>query len=243
MKFDFQSYRKMIRLLKNNKYTIIDYNQSNVIDKCAILRHDVDMSLEAAVNLSKIEKDENVFSTYFLLLSTDFYNVSSKKSQNLIKIIQNNGGRIGLHFDETKYNIHDELGVAQYVNKEIRELSSICEQDVWVVSMHRPSKMILEEDITIPGVINTYSSRFVRDFKYMSDSRRTWKENVEDTICSGNYDKLHILTHPIWYREKEQDVSIVLKDFIRFKKKECYEALRQNIRNLAEFIRWEDCRE
>ena len=43
-----------------------------------ISRHDIDYSIEKAVELAALEAEENVKSTYFVLLSSEFYNLAAK---------------------------------------------------------------------------------------------------------------------------------------------------------------------
>ena len=107
--------------------------------------------------------------------------------------------------------------------------------------MHRPSDLVLGKDIDLgEGIINSYSNEFFQNFKYVSDSRRNWREDVEAIATSRKYGKLHILTHPFWYREEEKSAREVLLEFIDARGKQCYESLRENIRDLDEFVTRED---
>lgn len=106
--------------------------------------------------------------------------------------------------------------------------------------MHRPSQAALEADCSIPGVVNSYGKTFFRDFKYLSDSRRRWREPVEEIIRSGTYDRLHILTHAFWYREEEEDISRTVGDFIRAANRERYRQMADNITDLPSIVREEE---
>ncbi len=94
------------------------------------------------------------------------------------------GHTIGLHFDEQRYNgCSNDLNVmADYIKKECLILEDVLDTQVSVVSMHRPSKAILEQEISIPGIINSYSKVFFKEFKYLSDSRKSWKEPLLEII-------------------------------------------------------------
>lgn len=105
------------------------------------------------------------------------------------------------------------------------------------VSMHRPSKVMLNSDMEIPGIINTYNTVFFRDFKYLSDSRRTWREPVEDIIRKSLYKRLQILVHPFWYYDKEINIQESVKRFIDNANVERYLAMDSNISNLSEIMR------
>ena len=229
-------------LLKDYNYCITDYNEYKNYEKCAILRHDVDNSLYDAVKLAKIEYDNNVKSTYFILLSTDFYNIFSKNSRKLINEVISLGHHIGLHFDEVKYDdINNKDSLKKYVYKEIEIMSRELEVDINVVSMHRPSKWVLEENIVFDNnIVNTYGKEFFENFKYVSDSRMHWREDVIGTIKSSNYQKIHILTHAFWYNKENELPKSKFNRFLFNRNMEMYEALKSNVRDLDEFITKKD---
>ena len=106
--------------------------------------------------------------------------------------------------------------------------------------MHRPSPATLEADYDIPGIVNSYGKTFFRDFKYLSDSRRRWREPVEEIIRSGEQDRLHILTHAFWYHDTEEDISQTVGDFIRIASRERYARMMENITDLPSILREED---
>lgn len=102
MRFTFNAYNELINKLRENEYTIANYHNYKKTEKCAILRHDVDYSMEKALIMAEYEKSIDVKSTYFLLLTSDFYNVLSHKNQKYIHKIIECGHDIGLHFDESR---------------------------------------------------------------------------------------------------------------------------------------------
>ena len=240
MQFTYKSYEYMLNLLKECNYYITDYNEYENYEKCAILRYDVDNSLYDVVKLAKIEYKNNVRSTYFILLSTDFYNIFSNNSRALITELVSMGHHIGLHFDEVKYDINNEDTLKKYVQKEIDIMSQELELGINVVSMHRPSKWVLEKNIVFDNLINTYGKEYFEDFKYVSDSRMHWREDITEIIKTSNYKRLHILTHAFWYGVYNELPKNILKNFLNTKSREMYFALKSNIRNLDEFITEEE---
>ncbi len=231
MNFTYKAYIDLLSLLKQNGYSVTDYHSYMHVEKPVILRHDVDDSLDKALDLARIEYSEGVRSTYFVLLSTDLYNIASKKSMDMIGEIQSLGHEIGLHFDEMKYEGSD-CPVDELIRREAHIAEQIIGTPVRVVSMHRPSKETLEADYAIEGLINSYGMEFFKGFKYVSDSRRHWRENVEEIITSGRYSRLHILTHAFWYNEEESDIRTAISDFIEDGKQYRYEAVKDNITDL-----------
>jgi hypothetical protein len=105
MNFTYTAYEKMLSLLKENNYEICNYENHQRSNCCVILRHDVDLSLEKALRFAELEFNKGVQSTYFILLSTSFYNLFHRKSNDIIKKIRSMGHEIGLHFDEVNYPI------------------------------------------------------------------------------------------------------------------------------------------
>lgn len=226
----------MLFLLKKNHYKFCNYENYQHSNRCVILRHDVDFSLEAALKFAELEYKQGIRSTYFILLATPFYNPFHRKSKNVIKAIKDMGHTIGLHFDETSYFISNKEELIRHVEREIAILSNGLNMDIISVSMHRPSQWVLEADIKFASIINTYSKKFFKDFKYLSDSRMCWREDVYKVIQSGLYDRLHILTHPIWYGQKERSMKEILLELIEEQKSKCYENVRENIRDLDEIL-------
>lgn len=240
MKFTYEAYKNMILNLVKSNYEISDYKDYQKKNKSVTLRHDVDFSLEKALEMAKLENKLNVSATYFVLLSTDFYNPASKKSTEIIKEIIKLGGKIGLHFDEQKYQVETKEDLIKYVKYETEILSKIIDEKIDVVSMHRPSKKFLEMNLEIPEMINSYQKEFFEDFKYVSDSRMNWRENIEEIIESNNFNKLHILTHPFWYEEKENTMKNKLERFLKNSITDRYDTLNDNLRDLENIISKEE---
>lgn len=237
MKFTYRAYRELLYLLRDNGYVFQDYHNYQESSRCVILRHDIDESIEIAQRMARLEQEEGVRSTYFVLLSGSFYNAASKRSLAGLRAIQQMGHEIGLHFDETAYGQPSADEMVQRIMKECGLLSELLETRVSTVSMHRPSKLALESDLQIPGVINSYGQTFFHDFKYLSDSRRRWREPVLEIIRSGEYERLHILTHAFWYHEQEESIAESVGSFIRNANRERYAEMKENMTNLEEIFR------
>lgn len=238
MEFTYEAYQALLALLRKGGYTFRNYHNYGDALRCAILRHDIDFSLEAAVRLAEVEREAGVSSTYFVLLRTDFYNPASRRGMAALRRIQSLGHEIGLHFDEKVY--WPELRPDQLARAVIKEsgiLSALLGPPVSTVSMHRPSRSTLEGDLLIPGIVNSYGKIFFRDFKYLSDSRRSWREPVLDIVRSGEYERLHILTHAFWYHEAEENISQTVGDFIRSANRERYGQMAENITDLPSILK------
>ena len=234
MEFTYKGYRNLVKTLVDNGYQIADYHDWKHYPKCAILRHDIDNSIEKALKLAKVEYELGVKSTYFVLLSSDFYNPASKQSLKGLQQLRDYGHEIGLHYDEQAYD--ENVDVSTAIVNEARVMSDILCTPITTVSMHRPSEKSLSADYVFPGLVNTYSSVFFKGFKYLSDSRKHWREPVLDIIKSGQYDRLQILTHAIWYDEVEEDIHDTIKRFVTSANKERYYQESENIKDIQSIL-------
>lgn len=244
MIFTLDGYEHLLGLLNGNGYRIVDYFGWEKYDKCVILRHDVDMDLQRAFTLAQIEYKYKIKSTYFVLLTSNFYNIQSYRNRSILNQMQDMGHTIGLHFDEKVYPkaMGNVERVQQEIKKELNILSEILETEASVISYHRPTKEILNADIEIQGVVNSYANLFFRQFKYLSDSRMHWREPVLDIIREGKHTKLHILTHPFWYCDEKKSMREILYEFINIAGIERFNNLDENLTNLRDVIE-EDERE
>ena len=230
-KFTIKHYEEICNLIAKSQYKLCFFNNcSSDFRNVLILRHDVDLSLEQSVKLAKIENKYNINSTFFIWLRSPFYNIFEKKYSDIIYEVINLGHQIGLHFDESVYKIENEIDLNNYINKEANIIKGFFNIDIFAVSMHRPSKWILDNDIRFKKYINTYSKKYFEEFKYFSDSRRQWREGcICNKIDINRYDKLHILIHPFWWTESDISFSKRMVDFINDKINKLETDLENNI--------------
>jgi len=183
-KFTYQYYSEFICLLRET-YTFITFQEGKKISGgrstgLVILRHDVDMDLEAAVRLSSLEKERGVYSTYLRILA--------------------DGQHFGLHFDCSLYQDITSDNISHYVSKECLLLEQFFERPVEAVSFHRPGKLEMS-GVPLDGWPHSYERVFLEEFEYFSDSRAKWsKGNPLESGAFSEKKNLHILIHPVWWK-------------------------------------------
>ena len=118
-----------------------------------LLRHDVDMSLAAAVTMAELEAEREVRATYFLMTRSDFYNLDSRSGIAAIARLRELGHRIGLH------------GVYPDAKRD--------ERFDPVVAWHTPDLDYMS--VRIPGVVNVMQEGFFDPARYRSDSNQHWR--------------------------------------------------------------------
>jgi len=235
--FTYDAYRDFINLIRENGYEFINYHDSHEGGKKCIIRHDVDSRLESALILGELENDIGLRSTYFVLLRTDMYNVFSKRCIDILCRLQSMGHEIGLHFDEFFFEGEDiGIDIKEEIIKEADIFTEATGREIKVVSMHRPSKKTMEADYLFDNIENSNSKKFTEGFKYLSDSRMVWRENVVDAIKSDEYQKLHISVHPGWYKEEKNTIGENLRGFIDSASEERFRYLSENIFDLESIL-------
>jgi len=200
------------------------------------MRHDIDFSLEKALEIAKIESNMGVKSTFFLLITSNFYNVFSLEAEKIIREIISLNHKIGLHFDETRYDNND---FNLLIHKEIKLLEDFYRIKVDCVSFHRPSNSSLINNYDFGNIINSYSNTYFKEMLYVSDSRRNWKMDVINIIKTKSILRLHLLTHPIWYSDISKDLALILNEFANERKISTINSIKKNIRNSDDIFRSE----
>jgi hypothetical protein len=197
--FTLDAYGNLLENLTARGYEARDYAGADPGAAHLILRHDVDMDLDAAVELAQLEAEKGFAATYFVLLGSELYNPASNRNRASLERIRALGHRIGLHFDAVAYDDVAEIQIAA-LNNEILRLEGIAGTSITRFSFHRPARSLVGKHSPVSGVISAYAPRFVEDFAYVSDSRGGWHyghplDNEKVSRGMG----LHLLTHPIWW--------------------------------------------
>src|SRR4029077_13690337 len=94
--FDLAHYRELLDAARAGGYRFGGFDRAPEPGDL-ILRHDVDLSLEAAVRLAEVEAEAGAWSTWFLMTRSVFYNLSSKEGERTLAQLRELGGRVAHH--------------------------------------------------------------------------------------------------------------------------------------------------
>lgn len=194
-----------------------DFKKIKKNKKHIILRHDVDVSLDIAYDLAKKEANLGLFSTYFILLHSPYYNALDENSFEKIQKISKLGHEIGLHYDVSFLKKYGG-GVLKNLKDEMNILSKIIGTEVISIAQHDPtysSKLKTNERDIFLDVKNKDLNK---NLIYLSDSVQNWRSGC---MCQyiGKVDGIHILTHPIWWSETGFNKKQILDNFVSKKNK------------------------
>jgi len=202
--FTEDNYRFLIKLCKKN-YTFISYESYLEHGKNVLWRHDVDFSVHRARRLAQIEFEENVRSTYFIHLHSEYYNVLEVDIAKCINEIIGYGHFIGLHFDPQFYSLKNDSmgeGLIPYLELEKNILEKVFDRKIQVFSFHNPDvgNWLQVDDECVSGMINTYSRTIKNKYTYCSDSNGYWRfKRLENVLQEASEPNLQVLTHPVWW--------------------------------------------
>lgn len=186
-----------------------------------IIRHDVDISLDHAVRMARIEHALGVNSTYFVMLHSPFYNLLETNATRNVKEILDLGHDIGYHYDT---NMLGNQYPTSLLKSEIRFVSQFFRTRIAAVSMHNPTttqrqKLRLTQK-------DAYSPAFFSGMKYLSDSLQRWREGC---LCLhlDEYTRIQALVHPFWWSKNGTLWEGLLREHLKKRKRELSLSIRQ----------------
>ena len=232
--FTYSHYESILDLIIKAEYKAIFFNDSGLYARELIIRHDIDVDLNKAYQMALIENKHNIRATYLIMLRSPFYNIFDRSNSDYIEGILDLGHQIGLHFDEAYYSSDDMETIINNVDSEARILRDNFNTGIYVVSFHRPSQFILQSDVKLKDLINTYDRSLLKKFKYISDSRHMWKEGClcsffDKTGTDCSVSRIQALIHPIWWADKDLGAMAEMVRFLLNKLKVFDNELEKNI--------------
>jgi len=178
--FDLRHYRELLDAAKAGGYRFATF-EAEPQPGDVLLRHDVDLSLEAALELARLEQEAGARATYFLMTESVFYNLDSALGRETLRELRSLGHAIGIH------------GVYPRASRDDRFDA--------VLAWHNPDPEYVHEPVS--GFVNVMQPPWFTKGKYRSDSNQHWREGCPDEeLRAGTFEWLQLLTHPeIWVYE------------------------------------------
>ena len=204
VEFTHRWYRDFLERLRADGYEVRGLATPPAAGEVS-LRHDVDLSLDAALEMARIEADLGVTSTYFVMLSSPLYNPLSPSGREAIHRIEGLGHDVGLHFSTHTFpelERRPPLGAVEArVDEERETLSGLVDSLSPAVSFHIPPDWLL--GATFSGVQSTYAPEYFEDPTYVADSSQRWRGEPPRLAADG--EAVQVLTHPGLWAEEDAD--------------------------------------
>ncbi len=226
--FSLEAYEVLLTNFVQQDYLVVGFDEVEKNSRHLILRHDIDVSLSAAVMLAEVENNLGYAAHYFILLTSEQYNPFTQKSRTAINQILTLGHSVGLHFDAS-IKCNQEL--EDRAEQEIEYLSNLTGSAISMVSFHRPVREWINNPKTIAGLSHTYQPKYFSEIGYSSDSRGQWQNGTplkHHAVEAGR--ALQLLIHPIWWVESGRSPGERLESHLSKKNNEIMMDLKSNIR-------------
>jgi hypothetical protein len=175
--WDLDDYSDLLACARAGGYRFSTFDQPPAPGRI-FLRHDVDLTLDAALVMANLETALGITSTYLLMTESLFYNLASPEGRRAIDELRALEHRVGLH--------------AVYPRAVIDERFDP------VVAWHNPEPAYMTDPI--PDAVNVMSPPFFSPETYRSDSNQHWRHgDPRDELRAGAFPWLQLLIHPaIW---------------------------------------------
>ena len=175
--FELTHYRELVQAARAGGYRFASFEEPPAPGDL-LLRHDVDLSLDAALRMAELEAEEGASATYFLMTESVFYNLASKEGVAAIARLRELGHRVGLHA------VHPRVVLDERFDP--------------VVAWHNPEPEYMTSPIE--GAVNVMQEGYFDPATYRSDSNQRWRSGCpHEELGAGAFSWLQLLTHPeIW---------------------------------------------
>jgi hypothetical protein len=207
--FDLKSYEQLLQTGIEAGYRFVsfaDIGQEKCQRSC-LLRHDIDSELLGCSGMLDVERSLGVTATYFLMTRSTAYNLFSVEAVAMVDRMLRDGHRVALHFMGERCEGKDVSYVVEEVLREASWLAREFRVKIEAVSFHQPTKAILDAQIMIPGLVNTYNASQMAPYFYVSDTNMTWRhEHPAEIFTRGLYERLQLLIHPMWWTPQPMEM-------------------------------------
>ena len=175
--FSLAHYRELVEAARAGGYRFASFERAPQPGDL-LLRHDVDLSLEAAVELARLEAELGARATYFLMRESNFYNLDSAVGRETIEALRDLGHDVGLH--------------AVYPRAELDPRFDA------VLAWHNPDPEYMKA--AVEGVVNVMQQPYFDPGHYRSDSNQHWRHGCpHEDLRAGRFEWLQLLVHPeVW---------------------------------------------
>jgi hypothetical protein len=200
VEFSLEGYSQLLSAFKDRGYSFCGFEEidSRLAEghPFLVLRHDIDLILRPALEIARIEHEQGVQATYFVLLRSPFYNVFSRSSAETMLQIHGYGHQIATHIDLAFYDDNWANALMEV------EILSKCYPfiNTRLVSLHSSYDLHLMPIDVFQQLDNVYGSAVRGDVAYISDSTGRWRYGhpLESEAFHARK-PIQLLTHPIWW--------------------------------------------
>jgi hypothetical protein len=176
--FDMRSYEELLEAAQAGGYEFRCFDKEPEPGDL-FLRHDVDLSLEAALAMARLEAELDARATYFLMTRSVFYNLASAVGEGALAELRALGHAVGHHA------VHPHVDLDERFDP--------------VVAWHNPDPEYMSAPVG--SAVNVMAEPWFDPGHYRSDSNQGWRSGSPvEGLRRGEPEWLQLLVHPeIWF--------------------------------------------
>ncbi|MBD0347604.1 MAG: hypothetical protein ICV59_00505 [Thermoleophilia bacterium] len=176
-RFDLEHYGELLEAAKAGGYRFAFFEREPQAGDL-LLRHDVDLSLDATLQMAELEARAGVPATYLLMTRSVFYNLASAEGERALERLRELGHRVGHHAVWPTVDLDERFDP--------------------VVAWHNPDPEYMREPVE--GAVNVMQPPWLSEGRYRSDSNQRWRHGCpHEALASAELEWLQLLVHPeIW---------------------------------------------
>jgi hypothetical protein len=178
--FSMRHYAEILHAAQTGGYRFVHFDKEPEPGDL-FLRHDVDLSLDAALEMAELEARLGVRATYFLMTQSVFYNLASAEGEWAAVHLRELGHSVGLH------------AVYPRADHDVRFDR--------VMAWHNPDPGYMFGPVG--GLVNVMAEPHFSREQYRSDSNHNWRNGCPHAdLAAGAFEWLQLLVHPeLWAYE------------------------------------------
>lgn len=175
--FDLTHYRELLEAARAGGYRFAFFDGEPAAGDL-LLRHDVDLSLDAALSMARLEAEMGARATYFLMTRSVFYNLASRAGEAAVAELRDLGHAVAHHAVHPHVDLDDRFDA--------------------VVAWHNPDPSYM--GAPVDGAMNVMEPPWFDPDHYRSDSNQHWRQGCpHEELAARAFERLQLLTHPeIW---------------------------------------------
>jgi len=222
--FTWAYYDQLLSELEKPQYLVLNVSGFILLSEkgelpldkvIVILRHDVDYSPNSSMEISRMENEHNITSTYYIR-ARGSYDPLSPDIFKWIKWLNQNGFEVGLHHEDlyiTNYNFTEAVKLFKIDLQLLRGISrviTVCAHGNVAKPKHVNHEIFTRnyttlEENSLAGEADLTVAKYVKQLELrmenLSDSGGKWQPFLEVLTNAAAREVIYFLIHPEWWHK------------------------------------------
>jgi hypothetical protein len=210
LRFDTAGYERLLRRVLDAGRPFLGFDDREAREG-VVLHHDVDLSLDRALAMARLEATLRVEGTYCVPLDVPVQDTSTVTFAHTVRTLSQLGHEVGLRFDPTAHweEAPSDAAVRRRIDERRDVLGRLIGEPVKVVSLRGPPERL--RNLELEGAVNACRRPDVPGIRRVSD--REWVDR--ESFADGVPRRFRLLVHPGLWHPVERRESEILEAYRR----------------------------